>query len=84
MSNTSKIEVNKRTSAFAELKDWCTFSMGERKDKGDFLEVTEWTNGEGYDIHVSDINGEKQFQLTWGQMKALKKCVKTINKQYEK
>jgi hypothetical protein len=83
-AKNNKITFANRKSAFAELKDWCTFSMGERKDKGDFLEVTEWTNGEGYDIHVSDTNGEKQFQLTWGQMEALKKCVKIINKQYEK
>jgi len=54
----------------------------ERKDKGDFLEVTEWTNGEGYDIHISDVNGEKTFSLTWGQMEALNKCVKKIDKSY--
>ena len=64
-----------------DLKDFCTFSMGpDRKDKGDFLEVTEWTNGEGYDIHILDSAGEKQFQLTWGQVKALKKCIKAIEK----
>lgn len=80
-----KVSLSKRKSAFAELKDFCTFSVGpERKDKGDFLEVTEWTNGEGYDIHISDVSGEKQFHLTWGQYEALKKCVKTIEKSYEK
>jgi hypothetical protein len=77
-----KIEVRNRKSAFVELKDFCTFSTGERKDKGDFLEVTEWTNGEGYDIHISDVNGEKQFQLTWGQMEALFKCVKSMDESF--
>jgi len=76
-----KVQVSKRTAAMVDLKDFCTFSMGpDRKDKGDFLEVTEWTNGEGYDIHILDSAGEKQFQLTWGQVKALKKCIKAIEK----
>jgi len=78
-----KIEVSQRKAAFAELKDFCIFSVGpERKDKGDFLEVTEWTNGEGYDIHISDVNGEKQFNITWGQYEAMKKCIKLINKSH--
>ena len=75
-----KIEVSNRKAAFVELKDFCTFSTRERKDKGDFLEVTEWSNGEGYDIHIMDSNGEKQFHLTWGQMEALFKCVKSMDK----
>jgi hypothetical protein len=55
--------------------------MGEdREDMGDFLEVTEWTNGEGYDICILDVAGEKQFHLTWGQFRALKKCIKAIEK----
>lgn len=78
-----EVELGTRKSAFVNLKDFCTFSMGvERKDKGDFLEVTEWTNGEGYDITVSDVKGEKTFSLTWGQMEAVKKCVKKIEKSY--
>ena len=78
-----KIETSKRKASFANLSDFCIHSMGpERKDKGDFLEVTEWTNREGYDIHISDISGERQFYLTWGQVKALKKCIKAIE-EYE-
>jgi len=76
-----KIHVSKRNAAMVELKDFCTFSVGpERKDKGDFLEVTEWTSGEGYDIHISDFAGEKKFDLTWGQYEALKKCIKALHK----
>lgn len=78
-----KIEVKMRKSAFVDLANWCTMSMG-RKEKGDFLEVTEWTNGEGYDVHISDMDGEKTFQITWGQFEAMKKCIKAINKDYEK
>jgi hypothetical protein len=54
--------------------------MGDRKGKGDFLEVTEWTNGEGYDIHIEDSSGSTRFMLTWGQFEAMKKCIKVIDK----
>ena len=72
-----KIELSKRSAAFVNLTDWCTMSAG-RKDQGDFLEVTEWTNGEGYDIHISDVFGQRTFELTWGQFEAMKKCIKAI------
>lgn len=79
--NKPQIKISNRKAAFVELKDFCLFSMGERTDKGDFLEVTEWTNGEGYDIHISDTEGQRTFTLTWGQWEAMKKCMKAINKQ---
>jgi hypothetical protein len=76
-----RIEVSKRKSAMVELKDWCVMScIPERKDKGDFLEVTEWSNGEGYDLHIHDALGERQFDLTCGQFEALVKCIKAIDK----
>lgn len=77
------IKVENRKSAFVELKDYCGFSMDDRKEKGDFLEVTEWANGEGYDINISDVNGDKHILLTWGQYVALKACVKAINKSHK-
>lgn len=79
-----KVSVSKRLSAFAPLDKFCIFSMGDRKDKGDFLEVTEWSNGEGYDVRISNVEGEKTFELTWGQYDALKKCIKSIQKEYKK
>jgi len=75
-----EIKVETRKSAFVDLEDYCVNSMGERKDKGDFLEVTEWTNGEGYDIHIEDSSGLVRFMLTWGQFEAMKKCIKAIDK----
>ena len=79
-----EIKVETRKSAFVDLEDYCVNSMGDRKGKGDFLEVTEWTNGEGYDVYINDINGEKSMQLTYGQFDAIKKCIKTIEKSYER
>ena len=76
-----EVELSKRKAAFAELKDWCIMSVtSKEKNNNDFLEVTEWTNGEGYDIHISDSEGERQFNLTWGQFQALKTCIKKIDK----
>lgn len=33
----------------------------------DYIEVTEWHNGEGFDVTIN----EKQFTLTWGEFEAL-------------
>jgi hypothetical protein len=75
-----EIKVEMRKSAFVDLEDYCVSSLGDRKGKGDFLEVTEWTNGEGYDIHIEDSSGPTRFMLTWGQFEAMKKCIKVIDK----
>lgn len=80
MENKKKIIISNRKSTFASLEDFCSFSMGERKNKGDFIEVTEWSNGEGYDVHISDMDGDKRFSLTWGQYEAMKKCFKKLTK----
>jgi hypothetical protein len=79
-----KIETGSRKAAHTLLNQYCVFSVGERKDKGDFIEVTEWTNKEGCDVRISDVSGEKVFDLTWGQFKALKDCIKLINSSDEK
>jgi hypothetical protein len=77
-----EIKVEMRKSAFVNLEDYCIHSVGERKGKGDFLEVTEWSNGEGYDVHIEDSSGPTRFMLTWGQFEAMKKCIKVIDKTY--
>lgn len=75
------LEVRNRKSAFVELKDYCVDSMGpDNKHKGHFLEVTEWSNGDGYDISIYDSQGERFIQLTSGQYKAIKDCIKSIDK----
>jgi hypothetical protein len=83
MKTEIKLQVKNRKSTFVELKDYCLFSMGDRTKEGDFLEVTEWANSEGYDLHISALYGEKLFHLTSGQWQALKKCIKAIEKSHE-
>lgn len=79
---SKKIELVDRKSAFASLNEYCIFSMGERKGKDDFIEVTEWANMEGVDIEINDVDGRHRFMLTYGQFDAIKACVKQINKAY--
>ena len=71
----TKISLHKRDAAFACLPDFDP--LFAKPD--DFIEVTLWSNGEGFDTHLNS-NGDQCFQLTWGQFKALKKLVKELDK----
>ena len=61
-----KIEVHKRRrgrrSVSSALKPYCHLS-GER----DLMEVTEWSNGEGFDIIINRKNITERFSLTYGE-----------------
>lgn len=37
----------------------------------DYIEATEWTNGEGLDFHVESRGGKEKFSLTYGEVKAI-------------
>lgn len=67
-----KIDEYQRKSVFAELKQWCIFGK-----EHDYIEVTEWANGEGFDVDI-ETNQRQRFQLTWGQYEALKTLVNKI------
>jgi len=47
----------------------------------DFIEVTEWSNGEGFDINISCRNGEKYIAITRGEFDAIKQIIKELNKE---
>lgn len=63
------IAINKRTAKFAVLRPWDHFA----KD-GSFIEVTEWTNGEGFDVTISSVK-DTAFSLTYGEFEALQAVV---------
>lgn len=65
------VEFYKRKSAFSELKNYCHLS-GDH----DFIEVTEWSNGDGYDIVVSTKRGDQHFSLTHGEIDLLQVLLK--------
>lgn len=45
--------------------------------KGDFIEVTEWSNGEGWDIHVESEHMSGALELHFTQLNALLKLLMT-------
>jgi hypothetical protein len=68
-----KIELGKRSSAFVNLHDaW--------HKKHDFVEVTEWTNGEGWDIAISD---NKMLSLHFTEFEAIKALIDALGVEYE-
>lgn len=70
--NITKYE---RNAVFTSLKEFCILSRDH-----DYMEVTAWDNGEGFDVDIGGHHSES-FQLTYGQYDALKKLVKAMNKE---
>lgn len=62
------MEIKARRSVSKPLND------GWHKEH-DFIEVTEWANGEGWDIQISDA---KSFSLHFTEYKQLKKLIKFL------
>lgn len=67
-----ELEINHRKSVYDNLIKYDYFAK-----ESDTIEVTEWTNGEGYDI----IFGEKLVSLTYGQLNAINYLVDTLSYQ---
>lgn len=60
------ITTNQRTSLFTLLKPYDCFA-----DQDSFIEITEWSNGEGYDVNIVTNHREQLFQITHGEFEAL-------------
>lgn len=70
------LEVHTRKSCSCELQKFDVYS-----DEYDWLEVTEWTNGEGIDIHMYIKRGEPKeqtYHFTRGQLEAIMACCSKI------
>lgn len=67
------ITINNRKSASCDLVKFCYLS-----NKGSFIEVTNWTNGEGYDVTI-EANDSKSISLTSGQLDAINYLVQTLS-----
>ena len=66
--DTKDIEMSSRRTAFVRLKDaW--------HKPHDYVEVTEWTNGEGWDIAISD---KKIVSLHFTEYEAIKSMIKHL------
>ena len=63
------MKIVNRKSIHDDLKKYCVLA----KDN-DHIEVTEWTNGEGWDITIND----KIISLTWGELNAINYLTKAL------
>lgn len=70
----AKINRYKLATAFAELREFDHFAKPD-----DFIEVSLWHNGEGFDAHLS-THAEQSIKLSWGEFKALKTLIKELDK----
>ena len=68
------MEFNERTSVKDDLRKYDHLA-----NKDSIIQVTQWTNGEGWDISIDD---EPVISLTWGQLGAINYLANTI--QYQK
>ena len=67
------MEIKNRKSINDLLKKY-TYSSND----SDFIEVTEWTNGEGYDIVLSTTFGEKHISISDGELDAINYLVQSL------
>ncbi len=67
------MEFNSRKSVNDKLKKYDYLAKDE-----DYIEVTEWANGEGYDITIDSGTNYKQFSLTVGELEAIKYLTKSL------
>lgn len=54
---------HKRSSVYTNLKQYCYHAKAE-----DIVEVSEWVNGEGWDINIGE---NKMISLTHGELQAI-------------
>jgi hypothetical protein len=71
----STVEISSRKAIFSELAHYDHLSKPD-----DYIEVTEWSNGEGYDVEIATSLGSR-FQLTHGQYAALKDLITKLETQ---
>jgi len=64
------VEFNERTSVKDDLRKYDHLA-----NKDSIIQVTQWTNGEGWDISIDD---EPVISLTWGQLDAINYLTNTI------
>lgn len=61
------MKIQNRKSISDKLEKYCYCSNGDN----DFIEVTQWTNGEGIDITINANGQDKSFSLTYGELEAI-------------
>lgn len=75
MTKKNNIFIQNRRSGSVQLKDF------DAVNPQDYIEVTEWTNGGGYDITIVTSNWEKErnYRLSYGEFQALQSIINKLN-----
>ena len=60
------IEVDQRRSLYSLLKPYSYHASGD-----DYIEVTEWSNGDGYDVVIDRRRGIERFSISYGELELL-------------
>lgn len=68
------MEITKRKAAWDSLSKYDPLC-----NEDDVIEVTEWVNGEGFDIAIHSKNKMQMFNLTFGEIEALNYLIKSID-----
>jgi hypothetical protein len=72
MKKETNFEVSTRKSIFSELSSYDVCAK-----EHSFIEVTAWTNGEGYDICISNYS-DAHISVGYMEFKLLKKLIKEL------
>jgi hypothetical protein len=71
----SAVTISKVNVLSVPLNCFCSFAK-----KDDSISITEWTNGEGVDMEMDNVDGSvTKVQFTLGQLKALDCLFNTLN-----
>lgn len=68
------MEIKNRNSVFDTLKKYDVLSNNE----SDFIEITEWSNEDGFDINICRNNETKLFSLSFGELEAINYLIKYL------
>jgi hypothetical protein len=64
-----------RKVSSVELTDYCHMA-----DKHDFMQLTEWENGEGWTVCIDARWDRRLFDLTYGESQALRALLAVAHK----
>ena len=74
MKRDINLETRKRNTFISyKLDSFCVFAK-----ENDFVEITEWINGDGFDFHVSASYKTEDFSLSYGAWELIRKMMKQI------
>lgn len=71
--NINDMETTQRISIWDDLKKY-----DHRAAEKDYIEITEWINGDGYDIAIYENSCLKHISLSYGEIEAIDFLIKQL------